>query len=595
MFRICKLILGFSILLSANLWAKEEQSTHKENLYETFGSKYKNISIKKIAWDANETHELLDEFLRAYTHLYLEFPKAFRPYKVRAKMNLNFLWEHLCEKDFPYCHDKYLKEKVKNIYKEQRDLYQIDTKIKTKKDLNSKVKTLSKKAERLKTFYKTYRDHYLDSLGKIAKEEKNLKNIEQFNLAMTQSQNLRSEDFDSYREEYLKQTQTYPEKLLLSPRLLKLIEGQNQKLESNDVIYAIEALTKELKRRFHFDLHLIIASLPKEQQSRYFKKTPPNYDGLNGGPIDYEYYHFWSGVSDQSKKMFGKTSTIQEKRIDTPLILNLIKKFHSEDGETIDFLLAKNYQRTVWRLRDIEDKKADALSKIIKEDLLSEDKVVSVKKLGGGAGTTYVVSFQDSLRCVYKPMKTEKMLDQLITNSHYEIAASVVDELLDLRSVPITVEKTFAPYEKGSCQYFAEDTFQAIEVMKYGRIEPMKFSRADGKATKTRDTKFFDRFIDNHDRNIHNYLYSHDGRLFLIDHGYSFHRYFKRPFITHTIKNNIPSERVYERLVKLDKNPQILKEALEPWIPKMKIKNLQKKVKNTVKYIQKKKIYGNPS
>jgi hypothetical protein len=101
----------------------------------------------------------------------------------------------------------------------------------------------------------------------------------------------------------------------------------------------------------------------------------------------------------------------------------------------------------------------------------------------------------------------------------YEIAAYLMDKLLDLNMVPPTVERTFAGYA-GSCQLWIEGTALYRDLAAKGQ-DQARF-QTDGWRKAGYVAQFFDNLIGNEDRHMGNVLVTRDFRAILIDHSRTF-------------------------------------------------------------------------
>ncbi len=101
----------------------------------------------------------------------------------------------------------------------------------------------------------------------------------------------------------------------------------------------------------------------------------------------------------------------------------------------------------------------------------------------------------------------------------YEIAAYLLDKVLNLNMVPPTIERTFHDYP-GSCQLWIDDTrlyrdwFENKE-----NLDPF---RADHWKKAGYIAQLFDNLIGNEDRHLGNVLVTADYRAILIDHSRTF-------------------------------------------------------------------------
>ena len=135
-----------------------------------------------------------------------------------------------------------------------------------------------------------------------------------------------------------------------------------------------------------------------------------------------------------------------------------------------------------------------------------------------GSNYTFMVVCQHqgrSFTAVYKPLQGERALwdfpDQTLAKR--EVAAYLVSEVLDWDLVPPTVFRIEdLPLGPGSLQVFIEHNPQAHY-----------FNQADVYRQHLPRVTAFDLLINNADRKGGHFLLDPDGKLWLIDHGVSFH------------------------------------------------------------------------
>jgi hypothetical protein len=103
----------------------------------------------------------------------------------------------------------------------------------------------------------------------------------------------------------------------------------------------------------------------------------------------------------------------------------------------------------------------------------------------------------------------------------YEIAAYQMDKLLGLNMIPPTIEREFEG-KKGSLQMWIVTEFSLLDIMKQGIPLPEKNPEATVFNRGKYLARAFDCLIANEDRTQQNVRYTHDWRVFLIDHSRSF-------------------------------------------------------------------------
>lgn len=564
--------------------------------FEQLRSSSLKIPLKHVPWEDKRAVTLVDEFLSAYIRLYTEFPKAFTPYD-HSEVSQKALWTHLCSNRLKsICKDEEFKKKFEQLFKLDQfvQIHKAEGNSSSSEDLFKSWEKIHTLSEFLKTHFSKFHSLYFQELEALVKDSSNLESLDSLNAALEKVRNATQDAAEQYKGEYTRNTFAYPERLLLNKVFVDLIEGNFYNVETIDIIQAIATTTKSLQEQFAFDLISILASYPHDSQQTYVRGWNTSLNTLQERNFDSKTYTIWGEKFLSSEPSFSSTSHIHIPKITNQTVLNLIREFHNNDAATVDFLLHNSYQRAAWQLRDSNrGDLADKLEAKIETEFFKHEKMTSIKVLGGGAGTTYVASFEDRLRCVYKPsgLHLENPFDFFITDANYEVAASVIDRMIDLRMVPLTVRTQLAKFEVGSCQYFAENTVRARDMLQYDGTEPRKFSTASGRATKPNDVLFFDWLIGNWDRdiNVDNHLLAYDGRMILIDHGYTFKPL--PPLTWDHLQKMLPSERIFQKLVELDKNPKILKKALGPFLPTSRIWILTKKIHRAVKLAKKHNAY----
>jgi uncharacterized repeat protein (TIGR03843 family) len=135
-----------------------------------------------------------------------------------------------------------------------------------------------------------------------------------------------------------------------------------------------------------------------------------------------------------------------------------------------------------------------------------------------GSNYTFAVDVNDGvqiLQAVYKPTRGERPLWDFprATLAHREVAAFLVSEALGWRFVPATVFRTDGPIGPGSLQLHVEHDPEYTY---------FSFNRTDKE--RLRPVAVFDFLINNADRKGSHILIDQHGKLWLIDHGISFHQ-----------------------------------------------------------------------
>lgn len=135
-----------------------------------------------------------------------------------------------------------------------------------------------------------------------------------------------------------------------------------------------------------------------------------------------------------------------------------------------------------------------------------------------GSNYTFAVqvSFEDKvLQCVYKPTRGERPLWDFprATLAHREVAAYLVSEAIGWGFVPPTVFRRDGPIGPGSLQ---------LHIDHDPEYNYFSFTQAD--LQRLRPVAIFDYLINNADRKGSHILFDQNRKLWLIDHGISFHR-----------------------------------------------------------------------
>ena len=147
---------------------------------------------------------------------------------------------------------------------------------------------------------------------------------------------------------------------------------------------------------------------------------------------------------------------------------------------------------------------------------------------------------------------------------HYDIAAYLLDRMLNLNMVPVTVYRELDG-EPGSLTLWIEGAIDETERKSRG-LPPI-----GDKASML----VFDLLIFNEDRNTGNILCTlDDGRMHLIDHSRSFRTYTGRPRSMKKQDIEMPDD-FRERLAAME--PDRIRTALAPWLQEVQIRALLKR------------------
>lgn len=119
----------------------------------------------------------------------------------------------------------------------------------------------------------------------------------------------------------------------------------------------------------------------------------------------------------------------------------------------------------------------------------------------------------DSLQAIYKPISGERPLWDFESGNlaSRERAAYLISELGQFHLVPLTIVRE-GPFGLGAVQQWI-DVDEAIDLAEYFRTD----------AAELRSTALFDAVINNTDRKIGHLLPDLNGKLYICDHGVTFH------------------------------------------------------------------------
>jgi uncharacterized repeat protein (TIGR03843 family) len=129
-----------------------------------------------------------------------------------------------------------------------------------------------------------------------------------------------------------------------------------------------------------------------------------------------------------------------------------------------------------------------------------------------------VIHGDTELKSVYKPTRGERPLWDFPEESlaGREVAAYLVSEALSLHLVPPTVYRQEGPAGPGSLQLFVDHD-----------PDYHYFNLTAEDKQRLRPVAFFDILINNTDRKGGHILFDHQGNIWLIDHGITFHVHHK--------------------------------------------------------------------
>jgi hypothetical protein len=557
-------------------------------------SPYRASSADLDTLDQARKTEAAENFFTApakYLKIYLQNRKAFAPFsrekRTTPKEQAVLLYHHLCQnhKIKPEC--KKYRKKLVSFFEERLTLIDRSPIESSPESEAIYVEQLDQVVQKLKRTYQETRnkvDQEL-SLALFSSTEPFLKpqSAQEYNQTV---QTVFEKDpvhnaVQSYRDSYWAAAEDFHGEILLSNTFHGRIEGNFFNVLFSDVILSMDELTQETRKDFEETLinHPEIATSSEEAPqetviefaSRLLKDDlRSDWDRAN---------HLLPHIADDET-------------------FTWIQAFHSNDIALVRLLARKQYQRAIWRLLDLGYiEKAEHLEEIFTRSIMASENIEAVAPLGGGVTTTQLVRFKDGNAGVFKPKPWSKKGISFIQNiqdtfaSHYqnEIAAYRIssNKMVGLNLVPITQCRTIEG-SIGSLQNYVNyatlgRSMQAVEIKHPKRAG--RFTHPRGRTALPRDVRLFDWLIDNHDRNIGNFLLADDGRVILIDHSWSFvNALFLKP--GHAEMNAMfPSEQIYENIKRLSQHPEIMDEQLKDLISCRQLYIFKKKINFISKFV----------
>lgn len=179
-----------------------------------------------------------------------------------------------------------------------------------------------------------------------------------------------------------------------------------------------------------------------------------------------------------------------------------------------------------------------------------------------------------SMRALFKTIDTDPRLESsrrwsrtadFADRYQYEIAAYLLDRLLDLHMVPVTVEREIGG-ERGAVQYWIENAFNEVQ----RREQSIPFTGHCDLQPQYDIMNAFDILIFNVDRNLGDILYDRDWKLWLIDHSRSFSTQRGIPPMIRRSEISLPPGMA----TALERVTQEKLEVLEPWLHRRQIQAL---------------------
>ena len=155
------------------------------------------------------------------------------------------------------------------------------------------------------------------------------------------------------------------------------------------------------------------------------------------------------------------------------------------------------------------------MSELIHEILLNGEIEVQGRLVDASNATLFIsVTYEnESIQAIYKPISGERPLWDFESGNlaSRERAAYLVSELGQFQLVPLTLLRE-GPFGLGAVQRWI-DVDEAIDLAQYFRTD----------VAELRSTALFDAVINNTDRKIGHLLPDANGKLYICDHGVTFH------------------------------------------------------------------------
>lgn len=173
-------------------------------------------------------------------------------------------------------------------------------------------------------------------------------------------------------------------------------------------------------------------------------------------------------------------------------------------------------------------------------ELLRNGRIAVVGRHPYSSNSALVVDVSDGdarARAIYKPVAAERPLWDFPRGelARREVAAYAASEALGLGAVPVTVWREDAPHGPGSLQQWIEDATIAdvdiVQEVEAGWIAVLDAELQDGTEVQVvhrdlpelRALALFDALVNNGDRKAGHLLRDLTGRLWVVDHGVTFH------------------------------------------------------------------------
>ena len=395
-----------------------------------------------------------------------------------------------------------------------------------------------------------------------------------------------------YHPAYQTAVVEFPGRVLMSRTLRHRIESlAYMPINFTDLIVGVNEITEILRKCFQKIARLHPDMIQKLVASKRLKTLREIHFNQRKDKAGYpDSFSAWLYESRVYPKLFGSDT------------FDLLKSVGWCDARTFHLISEHRLQEALWRLKDLgREKESSTLERLIYDKILGDEaaNVSGVENLGGGFTTTKLINFpSQDIRGVYKPdhgtlinpkdWKLQTLKDSIVSNYKKEIAAYKIDQLLKINHVPITKQTTFHG-EIGSLQYFISDATVARAVNDIDIKNPTKagkWTTANGRTELPRTIKMYDWFINNRDRNLDNYLLADDGRIILIDHGWTFVAPPTNPS-SQFLKSIIPREPVYNNVKAVYMNQPLIDNELNDLLGKNNLSAFKNRLKTFVNFVEK--------
>ena len=395
-----------------------------------------------------------------------------------------------------------------------------------------------------------------------------------------------------YHPAYQTAVVEFPGRVLMSRTLRHRIESlAYMPINFTDLIVGVNEITEILRKCFQKIARLHPDMIQKLVASKRLKTLREIHFNQRKDKAGYpDSFNAWLYESRVYPKLFGSDT------------FDLLKQVGWCDARTFHLISEHRLQEALWRLKELNrERESETLERLIYDKILGDEaaNVSGVENLGGGFTTTKLINFpSQDIRGVYKPdhgtitnpkdWKLQTLKDSIVSNYKKEIAAYKIDQLLKINHVPITKQTNFHG-EIGSLQYFISDATVARAVNDIDIKNPTKagkWTTANGRTELPRTIKMYDWFINNRDRNLDNYLLADDGRIILIDHGWTFVAPPTNPS-SQFLKSIIPREPVYNNVKALYQNQPLIDSELSDLLGKSNLSAFKNRLKTFVSYVEK--------